>query len=317
MKKSPVVMIGYSRKNTLLRSLHNLSQCEDVKERDVYLFLDAPYRPEDTGKCQQMADSACEFRDSHLQHLKIIRRPTNYGVPGNLISAVNEILERYGRVIFFEDDVLVSRTFLRFMDEALDYYENDKRIWCINGNRGRYLKVPRDYAYDVYLSPRNLPWGWGTWKDRWMEVDFSIKDWPQYRDDIQFRRKIDQTGEEMWRLLEGVYKGEIRTWDVQCTFYMIKNSLFSIEPRHALTKNIGFSSLDAVNCCGRNMAMETAKYYNFLPRLVSDLAEDSRIMSGFEHAWCDVSLHARIVRKLHRICLGLGPRYDEPLEITR
>ena len=315
-KKAPVVMIGYSRQQTLELSLQNLSRCFDVADRDISLFLDAPYKPEH----QQLTDAlyvcACALKEKMLPHLRIVRRERNYGVPGNLISAVSETLNLYGRIIFFEDDVLVSRTFLRFMDEALEFYEKDKRIWCINGNSGPYVRIHRDYPYDVYLTPRNLPWGWATWKDRWEAVDFTIRDWPEKAQDTEFVRKVVAAGEELLPLLNGIYAGRVRTWDVQCTYYMLKHGLFSIEPKYRLTKTIGLGTKDAVNCRAGNASIECMKYYNFAPRLQSELCVDNQIMKSFCHAWSENKrVFWRLVRRLHRFVLSLGSRHDAPIDI--
>ena len=313
--RAPVVMIGYTRKETLKRSLLNLSRCYGLDGREIYLFLDAACKPEHEQSVAEMYACAAKVRNDVLPQLKIIRRECNYGVPGNLISAVTQILNEYGRIIFFEDDVLVSRTFLTFMDDALDFYESDKRIWCINGNSGPYVRIPKDYPYDVYLTPRNLPWGWATWKDRWEKVDFQIHDWPVLKQDSVFIGKAFETGEEMPGVFDGVYDGTVRTWDVQCTYHMVKNGLFAIEPRYRLTKNIGFASLDAVNCCGRNMALECMKYYDFIPRLEACLVKDHRIWDSFCHAWTNHSMLSRVMRKLHRLLLACGSRHDIPIQI--
>ena len=312
---SPIVMIGYTRKETLRRSLLNLSQCYGVRDHDIYLFLDAECKPEHKSAVEAMYTCANQVRMSCLTHLTIIRRERNYGVPGNLLSAVSQILDKYGRIIFFEDDVLVSRTFLKYMDSALDFYEGDARVWCINGNSAPYVKIPSDYPHDVYLTPRNLPWGWATWKNRWEKVDFRIRDWPVLKGDPRFVEKVAETGEEMLGLLDGVYQGFVRTWDVQCTYYMIKNGLFAIEPRYRLTKNIGFASVGAVNCCGRNMALECMKYYDFIPRLEAGVTKDSRIWNSFRNAWTNNSMLSRVIRKLHRVLLACGSRHDRPIQI--
>ena len=315
-KNVPVVMIGYSRTKTLEKSLRALSECFDVDKRDIFLFLDAPYKIEHEKAVDDMYFLASKLKNDVLPQLNIIRRKHNFGVPGNLISAVNEIINKYGRVIFFEDDVLVSRTFLQYMDNALEFYGNDKRIWCINANSGPYVKVPGYYYHDVYLSPRNLPWGWGTWADRWNSVDFKIMDWPLSRKDKDFVKRIVEAGEELLPLLDGVYNGKVRTWDVQCTYHMVKNNLFSIEPKYRLSKTIGLSTAGAVNCRGGNSAIECQKFYNFNPKLVEGLVPEERIMKSFCHAWAENKrIWQRIIRKIHRIVLPIGGYHNSPINL--
>lgn len=314
--KPPVVVLGYSRANTLVLSLGSLSRCYDFEGRDIFLFLDAPYKEEHRSDTDKVYETALRLKKDFLPQLKIIKRERNYGVPGNLLSAVTEVVNKYGSVIFFEDDVLVSRTFLRYMDGALSAYRTDKRIWGVNGYQSPYLRVPKKYSHDVYLNPRHYPWGFGTWADRWNAVDFDLKNWPEERDNPFVRALIDVQGGDMWGMIDGQYRGLITTWDVQCSCYMAKSQMYSIEPRYSLTKNIGFMSPIAVHCKGRNLAIQNQYYYNFEPKKYPvGLKPDSDLLRLFRHQWIDPSFRGRVIRKMIRIMALFRRHTNEPCEI--
>lgn len=310
---APVVMIGYTRTRTLEKSLGRLSLCDGLGGRTLKLYLDAPYRPEDQGACDLMYKVACKIRDESLPRLQIIRRDRNFGVPGNLLAAMRENLDMYGRVIFFEDDVCVSRTFLTFMDAALSFYERDHRIFCINGYQSPYLRIPRNYKHDVYLNPRNMAWGFGIWKDRWDAVDFDMKDWPVFGADKEQLKKLNDAGVDLESLVKAQVSGAIHTWDVQCSYYMAKNELYAVEPRYGMTKNIGFGP-GGVHCSGVSSAHDSQKYYNFIPKLLEGLSVDSRITRQLKYACADPRPFPRIVRKVERILWGWGAKHDEPID---
>lgn len=313
---APVVSIGYSRVNTLMMSLRRLSLCDGVNIRDCYLFLDAPYRAEDIDACNEMYKAAVRIRDSALPNLKIVRRDRNYGVPGNLIAAITETLTRYKKVIFFEDDVLVSRTFLKYMDAALDKYESDKRIFCINGFKSPYLNIPKRYQYDVYLTHRNMAWGFGTWSDQWVNVDFDMKDWGQKKNDLKFVETLMLGGEDLPYMIESQLLGRIKTWDVQCSYHMAKNGLLAVEPKFSLSKNVGFGQNEGVHCHAESM-LSHQKYYSFLPTLPKRLEVDPEIERRLAHSTMDTRLIHRFYRKAMRVISALGPIHDEPLEVKR
>lgn len=310
MKKAPVVMVGYTRAATLVKSLKRLSMCKGVEGRPLRLYLDFAVRESDCRKCEEMYEVARAIQKTELPWLEIIRRTRNYGVPGNLLGAIRENLDQYGRVIFFEDDVCVASTFLSYMDEALERYSSDPRIFCVNGYQIPYLRIPKSYQHDVYLSPRNSAWGFGIWKDRWDAVDFGMRDWHDFCSRQENRDILAKAGCDVPRLVEAQLAGRVHTWDVQCTYHMAKNGLYAIEPRKSLSKNIGFG-VEAVHCQSRDSSISHQRYYDFSPRLVDGLLPDDRIISQFKYALCDPRFVHRVLRKLMRIKWGMFGRHDE------
>ena len=310
-----VVSIGYSRFQTLEKSLFRLSQCEGVMEHDCYLYLDAPCREEDRVACDQMYTTAIGIKKHLLPHLQIVRREKNYGVPGNLISAISSTIDGYGKVIFFEDDVLVSKSFLSFMDVALDFYEGDARIFCINGYQIPYLNIPRSYPFDVYLNPRNMAWGFGIWKDRWSKVDFAMTDWAGFKQNASNMKKLIQAGEDLPSMIESQLAGKIRTWDVQCSYHMVKSGLYAVEPRYGMTKNIGFGMASGVHCGKPDPILATQRYYNFKPRLCAGLQPDKDLLKLFRHSLIDFRIHGRILRRVKRMLRRWGAPNNEPIEV--
>lgn len=309
---APVVMVGYSRPWTLKKSLKNLSENYGLGDRDVYFFQDAPYRDEDIPKVEAMYQVALEAQKTILPQLIIVRRERNFGVPGNLLSAVRETMDHYGRIIFFEDDVLVSKTFVQNMEEGLRVYQNDPRIFCINGY-AKGIRVRKSYPHDVYLSPRNSAWGWASWKDRWDAVDFDMKDWSELKRDCIFLDKLYDAGCDLYDMAELLVNGKIRTWDLQCTVHMVRNGLFAVEPRYNLTRNIGFGA-EGVNCHGSGKSRK--KYYNFKARMPHDISPDGKIWKQFKYTDKDDRLWAKIRYRLLNPFYRLLPNaFEEPLDV--
>jgi len=82
------------------------------------------------------------------------------------------------------------------------------RIWSINAYQHHNMRVPADYPYDVYLNPVNMCWGWGTWRDRWKAVDFSMSDWPEKRFDQGFIARLNAAGRDKRQMIEDQLCGE-------------------------------------------------------------------------------------------------------------
>ena len=310
--KNPVVMVGYARMETLKRSMDNLCNCHGIEDRDVFVFIDAAYRPEDEVAVQAMIALSKSYQQ-RFSRLHVVPRSRNMGVPGNMIHAIGEVVNRFGRVIFFEDDVLVSRTYLQYMDKALDCYENDKRIFCINGWKNPLLFISKCCTTDVFLSQEISAWGVGVWKDRWNAVDFNIVEWPSFRASKKRVRDIyRKLGPVCISLLDGIIAGSVRTWDVQCTFHMYKEGQFAVTPRLSLTKNIGFG-VESLHSEWLDWNVITQKYYDFQPNLPDCLQPNPSILRKFGyHSKAEWFLRG-VGRVVLRNLVRWGPRHDEPI----
>jgi len=270
MKKTPVAVIGFLRKDVLEVTLRNLSLAEGVLERDICVYLSAPRNEADVPQTTAVRQMVEEFKRTTLPNIIITLREKNEGASKNICAAITDTVHREeGRAIIIEDDVLVSRTFLRYMDAALDYYENDKRIWCINGYQNPHLKIPKDYPYDVYLNPINMAWGWGVWRDRWEAVDFDVSDWLEVKKNPELLARIERAGSHIPSLMDCCVAGDRGSWDAQCSYFVAKNGLYCVEPRYSETKNNGMCTAGAVHKGYPNGTISKQKYYNFVPRFQS------------------------------------------------
>ena len=304
---APIVMISYNRPDFVRLSMNNVALANNSANHDIFMFVDGPRNDGDKVKQDEIFEIV-ESYQKQLPKLTIIRRERNYGCRGNIVDAISTIITRYGKAIIIEDDILISRTFLDYMDIALDFYKNDKSIWSINAYQSPNLKIPKDYPHDVYLDPVNMCWGWGTWEDRWNQVDFDLRDWKTDRENPDIISKLNRTGRHFINMIDAQAEGRLKTWDVQCLYHVVKNGLMSIEPRYQLSKNIGYS----VTAGGEHNKTDLPlisrqKYYNFCPKLVSDLNHDQRILSQFEWLMCPKNIYDRVYRKLKRIMAYLKP----------
>ena len=88
------------------------------------------------------------------------------------------ILKFVSKVIVIEDDLICSDNLLNFMNDSLDFYQENKDIWSISGYTYP-LNSLKNYASSVYLTYRGSSWGWATWKDRWDTVNWNMDYFPK------------------------------------------------------------------------------------------------------------------------------------------
>lgn len=69
------------------------------------------------------------------------------------------VIGKYGKAIVLEDDLVFSRNFLAFMNEGLNRYETEQKVFSICGYSNK-VSPPKDYPYDAYFCTRSSSWGW-------------------------------------------------------------------------------------------------------------------------------------------------------------
>ena len=161
MTLAPIVLFTYARLDHTRRTIEALLCNLNVESHDLIVFSDGPRSSEDENAVNQVREYLSTV--SGFRTVSIHNRHYNHGLSRSIISGVTEVLHSYERIIVLEDDMVTSRYFLTYMNQALDLFANDERIISIHG-----------YVYPVL---GNLPeaffllgadcWGWGTWRRGW------------------------------------------------------------------------------------------------------------------------------------------------------
>ena len=151
MSLAPVVVFAYNRPDHLSRVLNALSNNRLAGESDLFVFCDGAKE----GASEQDLTSISECRlvakqAKGFKSITVIERGYNYGLADNIIGAVSDIVNEYGKIITLEDDVITSEGFLQYMNDALDVYENDEKVMHVTGFMWRYRGwLPATFFYPV------------------------------------------------------------------------------------------------------------------------------------------------------------------------
>lgn len=238
---APIALFVYNRPEHTRRTIEALQQNEMAGESVLHVFADGP-------KMDASMDTKCRidevraivndingFKEVHL-HLSV----WNKGCARSVREGVTEIVEHYERAIVVEDDIVTCPQFLSYMNEALDMYANDHRIWSIGGNNIN-ISLPENYLarHDTYLAHRTCSWGWATWADRWHDIDWEVKDAFKFFADLRAIRRFERGGEGMAQMLRNQLEGKIDAWDIVWDYHIYKHNGFCLRPVKALAYNIG------------------------------------------------------------------------------
>ena len=237
---APIVIFAFNRPEALQKLLDSLRMNPFYEESDKYIFIDGPRCEEDKAKVDEVITIARKVASN------ISISSVNRGLGNSIIAGVSTIIAEYGKAIVLEDDLICAPNFLSYMNQALDFYENDNKIISICGY-GLKIKRPRGYVGDVYLLGRSSSWGWATWKDRWEQIDWDIQDWNEFSSNKQMRRAFNKNGSDMYSMLKGYMEGKNHSWAIRFCYNQFKLGKYSICPFISKVDNIGFGE-EATNC---------------------------------------------------------------------
>lgn len=243
MSLSPIVLFTYKRLNTLKQTVEALSANSLVADSDLIVYSDGAKATTDEGIISEVRSYLKTI--SGFKTITIHESPSNKGLANSIIEGVTDVITQYGKVIVLEDDLVCSPNFLNYMNAALDFYNDEAKIFSITG-----YSIPINSNHpdsDVYFTSRSSSWGWATWKNRWENIDWEVKDYFAFKKDRTLRRNFDKMGSDMSQMLDRQIKGKINSWAIRWCYHQFKYNLFSVHPFASKILNVGFNSPDASN----------------------------------------------------------------------
>ena len=234
---APIVVFAYRRLDikNLLDSLlkNNLS-----KDSVLIIFSDGSKNKDDLNDVNLVRQYLTTIKG--FKSIEVVESDINKGLANSVIDGVTKIINRYGRIIVLEDDLIVSNNFLSYINEALCFYRSNEKIWSVTGY-GPNLPDLDTYEQDVYLSVRASSWSWATWKDRWNKIDWEIKDFDDLKNDAKLKKKFNSGGNDLYKMLELQMLGKIDSWAIRWTYNQFKYGMYTIYPKKSQISNNGFS----------------------------------------------------------------------------
>lgn len=294
---APIIVFAYLRLDTFKRVIEALQNNNLAKQSNLYIYCDGVKSEED----KKIQAPLLEFIKSitGFKTITIKISPTNKGLDPSIITGVSEVINKHGKAIILEDDIVVTTNFLNYMNQSLDFFEKDTRIMSISGF-GLKVKKPKSYYDDVYMFGRSTSWGWATWKNRWNNIDWEIKDWKEFSKNKKAIKEFKKRGgSDMFNMLRTCLAGG-GMWDIRFCYNMFRTDTYSIIPFESLVENIGFNDL-ATHC--KSVTYNRFKYTlddgsRILFRMSKDIQPNTTIInSRLKYQ----SLKSRIYSKIRNI----------------
>lgn len=235
MQLAPVLLFTYKRLAQTRQTIAALQQNFLAPESELFVFSDGPKTENDREEVRAVRDYIRSVNG--FKKITVLESPLNKGLAGSIIGGTTQLINEYGQVIVLEDDLVTSRNFLSFSNQALQYYKNHSQVFSIGGY-SRPMKGLQSNA--TYVTTRGTSWGWATWKERWEKIDWSVKDYPQFAKNSTLRRQFNRMGSDLAGMLDKQMQGKISSWAIRWNYHQFKNNLVTVFPATSKISNIGF-----------------------------------------------------------------------------
>ena len=165
---TPLAIFLWNKHHCLNKVFRSLELNKEFKKTKIYIFIDyADPLSEEYAANYILKNKLNKY--SQYKNIKLIFRTKKFGLRKNIIDGITYLFKFYRQVIILEDDLIVSKDFLNYMNQSLNFYRNNKSIFSISAfNHKDYESfISKNYKYDNFFSKRASSWGWGTWRNRW------------------------------------------------------------------------------------------------------------------------------------------------------
>jgi hypothetical protein len=235
---APIALFVYKRPNHLKLTIEALIKNYLIEESELFIFSDGPKSDKDEIQVNEVRKFIKELKG--FKKIFLIERETNFGLSKSIISGVTELVDRYGKIIVLEDDLVTSPFFLKYMNDALTYYNNIDEVISIHG----YMYPLNAILPETFFLRGADCWGWGTWKRAWNLFEPDGKKLLRELEEQNLLSKFDWEGAlTNVRMLKNFIKGKNDSWAIRWHASAFLNNKLTLYPGKSLINNIGADGL--------------------------------------------------------------------------
>lgn len=234
---APIALFLYNRPDHSKRTLDALALNLEAKESDLIIYCDGAKENATKEQTEKInAVRAIANVESRFKSVTVIAQEQNKGLSNSIISGVSEVLNKYGEIIVIEDDLIVSKDFLSFMNQSLFKYQNELEVVCITG----YVYPMKKKFTEAFFLKGADCWTWATWKNKWTLFN---------SDAIQLKKQLETKGlvkefnfnnsYPYMQMLEDKINGKNQSWAILWYASAFLANKYCLYPPNSLVHNIG------------------------------------------------------------------------------
>jgi len=232
---APIALFVYNRPEHTRRTLKYLQENLLAEESRLFVFADAAQANQDEEQVKEVR--ALVQQCTGFKSVKLLAQTKHLGLANSIIAGIDQLVNEYGKVIVFEDDLLSSPYTLTYFNEALNRYAHESKVMQI----AAYMFPLKDTSAlpQTFFLRSASSWGWATWKRAWDDFDPDINRLYRQFDSAKIDRFTFDGLMNYWKQLLDFKAGKNDSWAIRWhASIFLKNGLV-LYPSKSLIENIG------------------------------------------------------------------------------
>ncbi len=233
---SPIILFVYNRPYQTIKILNFLKKNSLSRKSDLIVFSDG-------SKKNNLDKKKVEIVRIILKNLKgfkskkIYFRKKNLGLFKNIMEGLDNVFKKYNKAIILEDDILVNKYFLNYMNECLDLYNDEKKVSSIHA---WFCEHNKKIQNTFFLQGSDI-WGWATWKRSWNSFNKNPKKLlKKFENNLNLIKKFNLLNAyDYYGLLKKRAENKNQSWGILWNAYNFLNNSFYLNFSNSLCINIG------------------------------------------------------------------------------
>ena len=296
---APILLFVYNRPSHTRRCIESLLKNSLASESHLFIYADGA-----KNESQQKAVNEVRSYIRSIQGFKqvtLIERNENWGLARNIIDGVTTQVNRYGKVIVLEDDLIVAPYFLQFMNDALETYKDEPKVGHIQAC---------DFTQDPTLPETFLikwtgSWGWGTWDRAWKHFNPNGKELLKKLEERKLTYTFDFNGKYGFtRMLRRQIEGKNNSWAIRWNASLFLEDILSLNAGRSLVQNEGFDGT-GTNCGGGGLYSSNLHLNKLNVIRINPIEENQEARKAFMRYYGRTnSFWAKAIRRIKRTLKG-------------
>lgn len=288
MVETPVLFVTFVRPDYARQTWEGIKA---TKPKTLYFYSNKG-RAEKEGEVERNNEIRSYINEIDWDcDLHIFFREECVNVYDSLRGAIDWLFDNEERGIILEEDCVPTKAFFSFVDQMIEKFKEDKRVWCISGDN---IIKQNLSGYDYMFSHLHAMYGWASWRDRWRMVNWDHLYIKETIDEHIYYRlfKTKEQAKAKEKALSNMEDMLYRTkcWDYIFGLCMDQYHALTVQPKEHLVKNIGVT--------GQHHTKAKVSQYNCEPNPSAEeyviAKEPPFVFADFEH---DYLTYCQLLRK--------------------
>ncbi len=299
MNYAPILLFVYNRPEHTRRCIESLTRNALAADSTLYIYADGP---KDTTQQTAVDEVRSYLRTiSGFKTVNLIERKENWGLARNIIDGVTTQVNRYGKVIVLEDDLVVAPYFLQFMNDALETYKDEPKVGHIQA-----CDFTQDSSLpETFLIKWTGSWGWATWERAWKHFNPNGKALLEELEQRKLTYTFDFNGKYGFtRMLRRQIEGKNNSWAIRWNASLFLKDILSLNVGRSLVQNEGFDG-SGTNCGGGGLYASNLHLAPLPVQKISPIEENKAARQAFVRYYARTnSFWAKAIRRIKRTLKG-------------